>query len=133
MFRKPCRKKKIVRIADEINRNENGQRVKLALNFRSVFIRENDIQQTVEYPAHDKRDSVLIPSHWTIISSTAKIPRWTRMDSMTSESLYALDLPFFEAQLKALLAGEEVGTPPVSTSTSGNGNPVGRNYALMTT
>ena len=103
--------KKIVRIADEItNRNENGQRVKLVLisgpssSGKTTFSKRLSIQLMTNglrpYPI--SLDDYFVTREDTPLDENGQ---------HDFESLYALDLPFFEAQLKALLAGEEVELP----------------------
>ena len=103
--------KKIVRIADEItNRNENGQRVKLVLisgpssSGKTTFSKRLSIQLMTNglrpYPI--SLDDYFVNREDTPLDENGQ---------HDFESLYALDLPFFEAQLKALLAGEEVELP----------------------
>ena len=103
--------KKIVRIADEItNRNENGQRVKLVLisgpssSGKTTFSKRLSIQLMTNglrpYPI--SLDDYFVNREDTPLDADG---------NHDFESFYALDLPFFEAQLKALLAGEEVELP----------------------
>ena len=103
--------KKIVRIADEItNRNENGQLVKLVLisgpssSGKTTFSKRLSIQLMTNglrpYPI--SLDDYFVNREDTPLDENGQ---------HDFESLYALDLPFFEAQLKALLAGEEVELP----------------------
>lgn len=103
--------KKIVRIADEItNRNENEQRVKLVLisgpssSGKTTFSKRLSIQLMTNglrpYPI--SLDDYFVNREDTPLDENGQ---------HDFESLYALDLPFFEAQLKALLAGEEVELP----------------------
>lgn len=103
--------KKIVRIANEItNRNENGQRVKLVLisgpssSGKTTFSKRLSIQLMTNglrpYPI--SLDDYFVNREDTPLDENGQ---------HDFESLYALDLPFFEAQLKALLAGEEVELP----------------------
>ena len=103
--------KKIVRVADEItNRNENGQRVKLVLisgpssSGKTTFSKRLSIQLMTNglrpYPI--SLDDYFVNREDTPLDENGQ---------HDFESLYALDLPFFEAQLKALLAGEEVELP----------------------
>lgn len=103
--------KKIVRIADEItNRNENGQRVKLVLisgpssSGKTTFSKRLSIQLMTNglrpYPI--SLDDYFVNREDTPLDENGQ---------HDFESLYALDLPFFEAQLKALLAEEEVELP----------------------
>lgn len=103
--------KKIVRIADEItNRNENGQRVKLVLisgpssSGKTTFSKRLSIQLMTNglHPYPISLDDYFVNREDTPLDENGQ---------HDFESLYALDLPFFEAQLKALLAGEEVELP----------------------
>ena len=109
--------KKIVRIADEItNRNENGQRVKLVLisgpssSGKTTFSKRLSIQLMTNglrpYPI--SLDDYFVNREDTPLDENGQ---------HDFESLYALDLPFFEAQLKALLAGEEVELPRFNFNT----------------
>ena len=103
--------KKIARIADEItHRNENGERVKLVLisgpssSGKTTFSKRLSIQLMTNgmrpYPI--SLDDYFVNREDTPLDENGK---------HDFESLYALDLPFFEKQLKALLAGEEVELP----------------------
>ncbi len=109
--------KKIVRIADEItNRNENGQRVKLVLisgpssSGKTTFSKRLSIQLMTNglrpYPI--SLDDYFVNREDTPLDENGQ---------HDFESLYALDLPFFEAQLKALLAGKEVELPRFNFNT----------------
>ena len=109
--------KKIVRIADEItNRNENGQRVKLVLisgpssSGKTTFSKRLSIQLMTNglrpYPI--SLDDYFVDREDTPLDANGQ---------HDFESFYALDLPFFEAQLKALLAGEEVELPRFNFNT----------------
>ncbi|MCD7815397.1 MAG: nucleoside kinase [Bacteroides sp.] len=109
--------KKIVRIADEItNRNENGQRVKLVLisgpssSGKTTFSKRLSIQLMTNglrpYPI--SLDDYFVNREDTPPDENGQ---------HDFESPYALDLPFFEAQLKALLAGEEVELPRFNFNT----------------
>ena len=103
--------KKIARIADEItHRNENGERVKLVLisgpssSGKTTFSKRLSIQLMTNgmrpYPI--SLDDYFVNREDTPLDENGK---------HDFESLYALDLPFFEKQLKALLAGEGVELP----------------------
>lgn len=121
--------KKIVRIADEItNRNENGQRVKLVLisgpssSGKTTFSKRLSIQLMTNgirpYPI--SLDYYFVNREDTPLDAEGK---------HDFESLYALDLPFFEAQLKALLAGEEVELPRFNFNT-GKREPSGKKLRI---
>lgn len=121
--------KKIVRIADEItNRNENGQRVKLVLisgpssSGKTTFSKRLSIQLMTNgirpYPI--SLDDYFVNREDTPLDAEGK---------HDFESLYALDLPFFEAQLKALLAGEEVELPRFNFNT-GKREPSGKKLRI---
>ena len=109
--------KKIARIADEItHRNENGERVKLVLisgpssSGKTTFSKRLSIQLMTNgmrpYPI--SLDDYFVNREDTPLDENGK---------HDFESLYALDLPFFEKQLKALLAGEEVELPRFNFTT----------------
>lgn len=121
--------KKIVRIADKItNRNENGQRVKLVLisgpssSGKTTFSKRLSIQLMTNgirpYPI--SLDDYFVNREDTPLDAEGK---------HDFESLYALDLPFFEAQLKALLAGEEVELPRFNFNT-GKREPSGKKLRI---
>lgn len=121
--------KKIVRIADEItNRNENGQRVKLVLisgpssSGKTTFSKRLSIQLMTNgirpYPI--SLDDYFVNREDTPLDAEGK---------HDFESLYALDLPFFEAQLKALLAGEEIELPRFNFNT-GKREPSGKKLRI---
>ena len=103
--------KKISRIADEItNRNQNGERVKLVLisgpssSGKTTFSKRLSIQLMANglkpYPI--SLDDYFVDREKTPLDANGK---------HDFESLYALDLPFFESQLSDLLAGKEVELP----------------------
>ena len=109
--------KKIAHIADEItHRNENGERVKLVLisgpssSGKTTFSKRLSIQLMTNgmrpYPI--SLDDYFVNREDTPLDENGK---------HDFESLYALDLPFFEKQLKALLAGEEVELPRFNFTT----------------
>ena len=109
--------KKIAHIADEItHRNENGERVKLVLisgpssSGKTTFSKRLSIQLMTNgmrpYPI--SLDDYFANREDTPLDENGK---------HDFESLYALDLPFFEKQLKALLAGEEVELPRFNFTT----------------
>lgn len=109
--------KKIAHIADEItHRNENGERVKLVLisgpssSGKTTFSKRLSIQLMTNgmrpYPI--SLDDYFVNREDTPLDESGK---------HDFESLYALDLPFFEKQLKALLAGEEVELPRFNFTT----------------
>lgn len=120
--------KKIAHIADEItHRNENGERVKLVLisgpssSGKTTFSKRLSIQLMTNgmrpYPI--SLDDYFVNREDTPLDENGK---------HDFESLYALDLPFFEKQLKALLAGEEVELPRFNFTT-GKREMSGKNYA----
>lgn len=109
--------KKIAHIADEItHRNENGERVKLVLisgpssSGKTTFSKRLSIQLMTNgmrpYPI--SLDDYFVNREDTPLDENGK---------HDFESIYALDLPFFEKQLKALLAGEEVELPRFNFTT----------------
>ena len=109
--------KKIAHIADEItHRNENGERVKLVLisgpssSGKTTFSKRLSIQLMTNgmrpYPI--SLDDYFVNREDTPLDENGK---------HDFESLYALDLPFFEKQLKELLAGEEVELPRFNFTT----------------
>ena len=109
--------KKIAHIADEItHRNENGERVKRVLisgpssSGKTTFSKRLSIQLMTNgmrpYPI--SLDDYFVNREDTPLDENGK---------HDFESLYALDLPFFEKQLKALLAGEEVELPRFNFTT----------------
>lgn len=109
--------KKIARIADEItHRNQNGERVKLILisgpssSGKTTFSKRLSIQLMTNgmrpYPI--SLDDYFVDREHT--------PR-DENGELDFESLHALDLPFFEEQLHALLAGEEVELPRFNFTT----------------
>lgn len=109
--------KKIARIADEItNRNQNGERVKLVLisgpssSGKTTFSKRLSIQLMTNglkpYPV--SLDDYFVNRENTPLDENGQ---------HDFESLYALDLPFFEAQLKDLLAGKEVELPRFNFTT----------------
>lgn len=109
--------KKISRIADEItNRNQNGERVKLVLisgpssSGKTTFSKRLSIQLMANglkpYPI--SLDDYFVDREKTPLDANGK---------HDFESLYALDLPFFESQLSDLLAGKEVELPRFNFTT----------------
>lgn len=109
--------KKISRIADEItNRNQNGERVKLVLisgpssSGKTTFSKRLSIQLMANglkpYPI--SLDDYFVDREKTPLDENGK---------HDFESLYALDLPFFESQLSDLLAGKEVELPRFNFTT----------------
>ena len=109
--------KKIVRIADDIcRRNENGQRVKIILvsgpssSGKTTFSKRLSVQLMTNgmkpYPI--SLDDYFVNRDDTPLDDNG---------DRDYESLYALNLPLFEQQLKALLAGEEVELPRYDFST----------------
>ena len=128
--------KKIAHIADEItHRSENGERVKLVLisgpssSGKTTFSKRLSIQLMTNgmkpYPI--SLDDYFVNREDTPLDEEGK---------HDFESLYALDLPFFEEQLKALLAGEEVELPRFNFTTgkremSGNKLRIHENMVLI--
>lgn len=109
--------KKISRIADEItNRNQNGERVRLVLisgpssSGKTTFSKRLSIQLMANglkpYPI--SLDDYFVDREKTPLDANGK---------HDFESLYALDLPFFESQLSDLLAGKEVELPRFNFTT----------------
>lgn len=109
--------KKIARIADEItNRNQNGERVKLVLisgpssSGKTTFSKRLSIQLMTNglkpYPI--SLDDYFVDREKTPQDENGQ---------HDFESLYALDLPFFEAQLEELLAGKEIELPRFNFTT----------------
>lgn len=103
--------KKIAQIADEItSRNQNGERVKLVLisgpssSGKTTFSKRLSIQLMTNgirpYPI--SLDDYFVNREETPLGIDGK---------HDFESFYALDLPFFEEQLKELLEGKEVKLP----------------------
>lgn len=103
--------KKIAQIADEItSRNQNGERVKLVLisgpssSGKTTFSKRLSIQLMTNgirpYPI--SLDDYFVNREETPLGIDGK---------HDFESFYALDLPFFEEQLKELLEGKEVELP----------------------
>lgn len=109
--------KKIACIADEItHRDRNGERVKLVLisgpssSGKTTFSKRLSIQLMTNcmkpYPI--SLDDYFVDREKTPLGEDGK---------HDFESFYALDLPFFEAQLKELLAGNEVELPRFNFTT----------------
>ena len=109
--------KKIARIADEItHRNQNGKRVKLVLisgpssSGKTTFSKRLSIQLMTNgmkpYPI--SLDDYFVNREDTPLDENGQ---------HDFESLYALDLPFFEAQLKDLLDGKEIELPRFNFAT----------------
>ena len=103
--------KKIVRIADDIcRREEGGQRVKLILvsgpssSGKTTFSKRLSIQLMANgmkpYPI--SLDDYFVDREDTPLDENGE---------RDYESLYALNLPLFESNLKSLLAGEEIELP----------------------
>ena len=103
--------RKIVKIADEIsNRQKGDQRIKLVLisgpssSGKTTFSKRLSIQLMTSglrpYPI--SLDDYFVDRDHTPLDENGEYD---------FESLYALDLPFFEEQLNALLAGKEVELP----------------------
>ena len=128
--------KKIARIADEIaSRNLNGERVKLVLiagpssSGKTTFSKRLSIQLMTNgirpYPI--SLDDYFVNREDTPTDENG---------NHDFESLYALDIPFFESQLKALLAGEEIELPRFNFTTgkreaSGKKLRIGDNMILI--
>lgn len=109
--------KKIVRITDDIcHRNENGQHVKLILisgpssSGKTTFSKRLSIQLM----ANGLKPYALSLDDYFVNREDSPLDENGQPDF---ESLYALDLPFFEAQLTALLNGEEVELPRFNFTT----------------
>ena len=109
--------KKIAHIADEItHRNQNGERVKLVLisgpssSGKTTFSKRLSIQLMTNglkpYPI--SLDDYFVNREDTPLDENGE---------HDFESLYALDLPFFEAQLKELLDGKEIELPRFNFTT----------------
>ncbi len=109
--------KKIVRIADEIShREENGQRVKLVLisgpssSGKTTFSKRLSIQLMTNglkpYPI--SLDDYFVNRDDTPLDENGQ---------RDFESLYALDLPYFEADLQSLLDGQEIELPRFNFTT----------------
>ena len=109
--------KKITHIADEItHRNQNGERVKLVLisgpssSGKTTFSKRLSIQLMTNglkpYPI--SLDDYFVNREDTPLDENGE---------HDFESLYALDLPFFEAQLKELLDGKEIELPRFNFTT----------------
>lgn len=109
--------KKIAHIAEEIaQRNENGNKVKLVLiagpssSGKTTFSKRLSIQLMTNglkpYPI--SMDNYFVDREHTPKDENGEYD---------FESLYALDLPYFEAQLQALLAGEEIELPRFNFTT----------------
>lgn len=109
--------KKIVRIADEIShREDNGQRVKLVLisgpssSGKTTFSKRLSIQLMTNglkpYPI--SLDDYFVNRDDTPLDENGQ---------RDFESLYALDLPYFEADLQSLLDGQEIELPRFNFTT----------------
>ena len=109
--------KKIAHIADEItHRNQNGERVKLVLisgpssSGKTTFSKRLSIQLMTNglkpYPI--SLDDYFVNREDTPLDENGE---------HDFESLYALDLSFFEAQLKELLDGKEIELPRFNFTT----------------
>ncbi len=109
--------KKIAHIAEEIaQRNENGNKVKLVLiagpssSGKTTFSKRLSIQLMTNglkpYPI--SMDNYFVDREHTPKDENGEYD---------FESLYALDLPYFEAQLQALLAGKEIELPRFNFTT----------------
>ena len=109
--------KKIAQIADEItHRNKNGERVKLVLisgpssSGKTTFSKRLSIQLM----ANSMRPYPISLDDYFVNREDSPLDENGKHDY---ESLYALDLPFFEAQLKELLEGKEVELPRYNFAT----------------
>ena len=109
--------KKIAHIAEEIaQRNENGNKVKLVLiagpssSGKATFSKRLSIQLMTNglQPYPISMDNYFVDREHTPKDDNGEYD---------FESLYALDLPYFEAQLQALLAGEEIELPRFNFTT----------------
>lgn len=109
--------KKIAHIAEGIaQRNQNGEKVKLVLiagpssSGKTTFSKRLSIQLMTNglkpYPI--SMDNYFVDRKHTPVDENGELD---------FESLYSLDLPFFESQLKALLAGEEIELPRFNFTT----------------
>lgn len=109
--------KKIAHIAEEIaHRNKEGEKVRLVLisgpssSGKTTFSKRLSIQLMTNglrpYP-------ISMDNYFVDRENTPK----DKDGNHDFESLYALDLPFFEAQLKDLLAGKEVELPRFNFTT----------------
>ena len=109
--------KKIAHIADEIfNRGKNGERIKLVLisgpssSGKTTFSKRLSIQLMTNglrpYP-------ISLDNYFVNREDTPK----DEQGNYDYESLYALDLDFFNKQLQALLNGEEVELPTFNFTT----------------
>ena len=103
--------KKIARIADEIShRDRNGERVKLVLisgpssSGKTTFSKRLSVQLMTNgiRPHPISLDDYFVNRDDTPLDENGK---------HDFESFYALDLPFFEAQMKELIAGKEIELP----------------------
>lgn len=121
--------KKIAHIAEEIaERNEGGQKVKLVLiagpssSGKTTFSKRLSIQLMTNglkpYPI--SMDDYFVNRENTPLDEEGK---------HDFESLYAVDLPFFESQLKALLDGEEIELPRFNFTT-GTREPSGKKLRI---
>ena len=109
--------KKIAQIADEItHRNQDGKRVKLVLisgpssSGKTTFSKRLSIQLMTNglKPYHISLDDYFVNRNDTPLDENGK---------HDFESLYAVDLPFFEEQLTTLLNGGEVELPRYNFTT----------------
>ena len=121
--------KRISQIADEIyRRRENAQQVKLILisgpssSGKTTFSKRLSVQLMANglYPYPISLDDYFVNRENT--------PRDEKGD-YDYESLYALDLPFFNQQLEALLNGEEVELPKFNFTT-GKREPSGKRLKI---
>lgn len=103
--------KKIVRIADEItHRDRNGERVKLVLisgpssSGKTTFSKRLSVQLIT----NGMRPYPISLDDYFVNREDSPLDENGEHDF---ESFYTLDLPFFEAQMKELLAGNEIELP----------------------
>lgn len=109
--------KKIIQIADDIhNRSKQGQEVKMVLisgpssSGKTTFSKRLSVQLMV----NGRRPCPLSLDNYFV--NRIHTPRDEQGD-YDYESLYALDLPFFNEQLEALIRGEEVALPTYNFAT----------------
>ena len=121
--------KKISQIADEITRrNQNGERIKLVLisgpssSGKTTFSKRLSVQLMTNgiKPFPISMDDYFVNRENTPLDENGQ---------HDFESLYALDIPFFEKQLQELLAGKEVELPRFNFTT-GRREPSGRKLRI---
>ena len=103
--------KKIARLADEIaHRNRNGERVKLVLisgpssSGKTTFSKRLSVQLLT----NGIRPYPISLDDYFVNREDSPLDEHGKHDF---ESFYTLDLPFFEAQMKELIAGKEIELP----------------------